>query len=250
LKLSVSFANNDDESSSPLLSLVIKQVPDAGLALSRQLGLAREALFYQHLAPQVENQGEGSSIIPKIYYAQGNMETGAKIVIMQDLISSKYIDSGILFGPGNPNNWNRKLPERIEQAYGNNDVPPPTSFQVANQTFLAIAKVHATFWKDTQLLQYQWLRGSDWIQAKDQASWKASQGLIQGIWKTLEDNHTLKQRIEWDPLVLSTATKAMQGISWEAQLERLNTTNKNTHWTLVHGDFWPGKHPFSFWWGS
>jgi 5-methylthioribose kinase len=80
LKLSVSFV--DDDSSS--LSLVIKQVLNSGLALSQQLGLAREALFSQHLAPQLENE-KGSIIIPKIYYAESNMETGAKIVIMQDL---------------------------------------------------------------------------------------------------------------------------------------------------------------------
>ena len=32
--------------------------------------------------------------------------------------------------------------------------------------------------------------------------------------------------------------KAMNGISWEKQLERLNSS---TNYTLVHGDFWPGN---------
>ena len=42
-------------------TLIVKQVPDTGLTLSNQLGLAREALFYRHLASDFP---KGS--IPKI----------------------------------------------------------------------------------------------------------------------------------------------------------------------------------------
>ena len=33
--------------------------------------------------------------------------------------------------------------------------------------------------------------------------------------------------------------KAVAGISWDAQLQRLNV--KDSQWTLCHGDFWPGN---------
>jgi hypothetical protein len=223
-------------------TLVIKQVPPTGLPLSQQLGLAREAFFFDQLASKIklrlvdcDDSDAPSPCIPKVYYATGDMQNGTKFVIMEDL-SKDYIDSGILFGPGNPNNWDRDLPARIASAYPSNT--PPSTFDVANQTFLAIAHVHATFWKDTHLLndEYHWLRGASWINGNQESTWKASQSLIQRAWKDLET--TIDGRIQWDPLVKKIVDKAMAGISWEAQLERLNPSND---FTLVHGDFWPGN---------
>jgi hypothetical protein len=253
---------------------VIKQVPPGGLSLSRQLGLAREARFYSDLAPRVglavgsttsnssgryttdnnDHDDDDASpftppsmpqIIPKVYYSYGNMEDGSKVIIMEHL-GGDYIDSGILFGPGNPNNWTRDLPAMMALAFpplsSGNPVQAPTPFEVANQTFLAIAHVHATFWRDPELLQdcFKWLRGSSWVQGMDEASWMASQGLIQGMWRTLLDSGNVDTRIQWDPLVRESLGRAMDGISWEAQVQRVNT-GKSSHWTLVHGDFWPGN---------
>jgi hypothetical protein len=61
---------------------------------------------------------------------------------MED-ISDAAIDSGILFGPGNPNNWKRNLPGMLKAAFSNK--PPPTATTVAATTFRAFTAVHATF---------------------------------------------------------------------------------------------------------
>lgn len=236
-------ANNEEEST----TLVAKQVPATGLPLSRRLGLAREAMFYNTLAPKIKSTSSkdgGDSLteqpdpcIPKIYFSSGDMTDGSKIVIMEDL-SEGFVDSGILFGPGNPNNWKRDLPAKVEEAY---PTTVPTSFEVADQTFRAIANVHAAFWRDTALLDedYDWLRGSSWLRGDNEASWWASQGMIQTMWNDyLTEFEATEQRIEWDPLVLEIVVKAMEGISWESHRKRLNA---NTHFCLVHGDFWPGN---------
>lgn len=234
LKLTVTFQKDTKREDLPL---VIKQVPIPGQGQSKMLGLAREALFYQKLAPRLLDL----DFIPKIYHAFGDMATGAKLVLMEDL-SQNYLDSGILFGPGNPNNWNRDLPALIAKAYTQiAGVSPPSSNQVAQDTFLAIAKIHATFWKDESLLSASHLRCADWIQGRDKASWEASQGYIQGIWARLQEAQKLESVLRWDPRVLSCLTKAMNGISWTAQLERLSVSQTSHHWTLVHGDFWPGN---------
>jgi hypothetical protein len=236
LKLNLTFR---DDTVSPARTLVVKQVPPSGLPLSKQLGLAREALFFNVFASKVKFQriGDvGAECIPKVYYSWGDMDCGSKIVVMEDL-SEEYLDSGMLFGPGNPNNWNRDIPANISQAYPR-PAKVPSSFEVANETFLAIAQVHATFWKDEKLLQdgYSWLRGANWASGKDEDTWKASQGLIQGMWKNLQS--TIDDKVQWDPLVKRITEKAMEGISWEAQQKRVNSS---TDFTLVHGDFWPGN---------
>ena len=137
LLLTLSNEGDKDENSK---RLVIKQVPSKGLPLSRKLGLAREALFYQHLAPRLP---AAEAILPKIYYSVGDMTTGHKCLFMEDL--EDWLDSGILFGPGNPNNWDRNLPQLISDAF--QDRAPPSAATVAETTFCAIAHVHATFWK-------------------------------------------------------------------------------------------------------
>uniref|UniRef100_A0A7S4WHK3 Aminoglycoside phosphotransferase domain-containing protein n=1 Tax=Ditylum brightwellii TaxID=49249 RepID=A0A7S4WHK3_9STRA len=223
-------------------TMVAKQVAPSGLQLSCKLGLAREAMFYNKLAPKVRVSSLDESCIPKIYYSHGDMSNGSKIVFMEDL-SSRYIDSGIIFGPGNPNNWSRDLESQIADAY-HTVSSIPTSFEVANQTFLAIAKVHATFWRDNELLQeeYHWLRGSSWISGKGEDTWWASQKMLQSMCEKYLEREKKREdeveSIEWDPLLRDIVEKAMNGISWESHLKRLNV---DSHFCLVHGDFWPGN---------
>jgi len=118
---------------------------------------------------------------------------------------------------------------------------PHLAYEVANQTFQAIAHVHAKFWRDTSLLEdeFNYLRCSPWINRRDEKSFRASQGMIQCIWEkynNAEEEHG--NGIQWDPLVRQLVDKAMEGISWKSQQERLNS---NSNFTLVHGDFWPGN---------
>lgn len=242
LLLRVTFQEDGEDTPTTTTTIVAKQVPQSGLTRSRQLGLAREAIFYHQLASKIQlttsSSDEKNACIPKIYYSYGDMASGSKFVVMENL-SNGFVDSGILFGPGNPNNWNRDLKSQVEEAYPRTSAP--STYNVANQTFLAIANVHAKFWRDATLLQdeYDWLRCSSWINRKDEKSWRASQGLIQGFWGKYNIN--LKDGnngIQWDPLVREIVEKAMQGISWESQQDRLNS---NSQFTLVHGDFWPGN---------
>jgi hypothetical protein len=237
-----------DWSNTPKRTLVIKQIPPSGQALSQRLGLAREGLFYKHLASQLAT--DKKSGIPTIYYAEGDMESGQKCIIMEHLAKEGWVDSGIFFGPGNPNNWNRNLPDMLAACTGPSSPPPPSSEEVALATFRAIAHTHAAYWKNESLLssQYSWLRGHDWLQGKGRDTWEASQHMIRSIWEkcyesrskksSTEESNSGMSDIEWNPIVREAVNKAVQGISWEAQCQRLQVKG---HWTLVHGDFWPGN---------
>ncbi len=186
------------------------------------LALTAAALFYKHLAPVL------GALVPTVAYAEGDMETGDKRVIMEDL--SSYVDSGALFGPGNPNNWARDLRTFEERA----GAPSPAA--VALATFRAYAQMHAKYWRDEKLLGLPWLRGAEWARGQNRRAWEDSQGYAQRQWQRATESFGVR---EWfDPLVLAAVDKAVEGVSWERQQERLNP---DSHWTLVHGDCWPGN---------
>ena len=205
-------------------SLVLKQC--SALQLSRQLGLAREALFYR-------DRRSTEFALPKIYYAYGDMETGEKCVIMESLSDDAWIEAGYFFGPtstfpSNPHNWSRPIANRLSEAFGNQTVP--TAVDVARACFVAVAKIHATFWCHPSLLDYPWLRGHAWHQGQGQDSWEASQSLIQNIWQKAQSQTT----IQWDDRVREAVAHCIKGISWDRRPQ-------HKYWTLVHGDFWPGN---------
>jgi len=217
----------------PLPPLVLKQLPcdadgtplPARLQLSAALGLAREAFFYRELAPRLEG------LVPAVTHAQGCMETGDKHVLMEDL--SECVDSGVLFGVGNPNNWGRDLPALCARA----GTPPPTPEEVSARTFSAYAHLHARFWRDPTLLALPWLRGADWTCGRERPKWEESQETARKFWEGRPADLAIH------PLVESALVRAIHVSTWESQLQRLN---EKSPFTLVHGDAWPGNvmwHP-------
>eukprot|EP00980_Cylindrotheca_fusiformis_P001772 scaffold405_cov132-Cylindrotheca_fusiformis.AAC.24 len=226
LRLKLETKEGNDQN---LPSLIIKQVTEEGLALAKSLGLAREGLFYRHLSSEMPQH-----LIPRIYYSYGDFATGTKIVIMEDIHDA--IDSGVLFGPGNPNNWKRDI-EAISSRAGS---PSPSSKQVTLVTFREMARVHAIYWKCGDLLSTDktWLRGQEWLRGQGRASWEASQKLIQSMWKDYLVSEADRPVVSWNKTVRATLEKVIAGISWESQLDRLHPEG---NWTLVHGDFWPGN---------
>ena len=207
-------------------TVIVKQTTEARLGMSRMLGLAREALFYSRFC--VESQESMGSILPRVYFSQGDMATGEKRTIMEDL-GDGWIDSGILFGPGNPNNWERDLATLAKQAGD----PVPTAAHVASVSFRAYAKLHATYWgKGESVLNVDFLRGSDWLLGQGQESFEGSQSLAKGMWAKRSKSLTI------DPLIEATIEAAIAAISFESQKQRLNPSTAHT---LVHGDCWPGN---------
>jgi hypothetical protein len=211
-----------DNENDGTIFLILKQTyGEQALQLARQLGLAREALFYRDLRPT-------TCTLPKIYYAYGNMETGEKCILMEALSHEEWVEAGYLFGPtadfqSNPHNWSRSLATTLSKAFGDQRIPTPVS--VTRECFVAVAQIHAKYWNSEVLLKYPYLRGQAWHQSQDQDSWEASQSLVQSIWQRVQSQTNI---IQWDSRVKAAVHKCVTGISWENR-------PKHRYWTLVHG---------------
>eukprot|EP00928_Gymnodinium_smaydae_P044690 TRINITY_DN2980_c0_g3_i1.p1 TRINITY_DN2980_c0_g3~~TRINITY_DN2980_c0_g3_i1.p1 ORF type:complete len:414 (-),score=57.02 TRINITY_DN2980_c0_g3_i1:95-1336(-) len=227
--LDVTFRGDDGErgSEEQHVSLALKTTNATGpgkMEVARSLGTPREGLFYAELAPQLAASG-----IPKAWYAHGDLNTGEKLVLMECL--NDAVPCGVFFGAGNPNNWGIK--EKLaDMSRGN-----PTMQDISKCAFGLYAKMHARFWKDEDLLNKHWLRGSEWLQGRNEDSWQAAQQLALDAWA---EQKALLERdapdcIKWDKHVVACLDRSLSGVSWK----RFQDDLESRPWTVVHGDCHP-----------
>lgn len=220
-------------------SFVIKTITDADLSRSKRLGNARESYFYHFLAPLLSSRNVN---IPDVLFAYGDMSTGSKTIILEDL-SIECIQSGYFFGQGSPLNWNKDL-NAILQVYHSRcnsaDIVPSyhsaTMESIAMMTFRNAANMHATFWMDRSLLKdsYSWLRGQSWLTGGDELSWVQAQASVQVAWKKLMATmHTGVSTVVWDPSLLRCIKASVEKISWQDYSSTVSSVDYR--WTLVHG---------------
>jgi hypothetical protein len=215
-----------DEKGESKLRFVLKQTQDSSVQLSKQLGLAREALFYSTLASALNPED-----LPKIYLAQGSMETGRQMVLMEDL--SFAVQSGYFFGAGNPMNWGKDLSVLTSR------FPDLSAEVVTEEAFLLAARMHAAYWNSDRLLQYPWIRGSEWVRGEGRESWEAAQQGAAAAWQSALDAAAADGG-DGSPLsadVVALVNASLRRASWERFREEAAA---RPH-TLVHGDFHPGN---------
>lgn len=201
-----------------VINLVLKTIPENKLATSIALGTAREALFYSELA------GKLGSAMPKMWYAHGTMETGAKVILMECLEDA--VPVGVFFGPSNPNNWDFR--DKLEAfSLGN-----PTPEQVSADAFCLYAQLHASFWLDESVLDLPWLRGVEWKQNRGEASWQGAQKMAADAWKARD-----AAAVKWDEHLVACLDVSFGDVSWE----RYQLDIGSRSWTVVQGDCHPGN---------
>merc|ERR1740121_3361786 len=177
-------------------------------------------------------------LLPEVLFAEGDMATGSKAILMEDL--STCVPSGRFFGSGNPNEWGKDL-EKETKGFA------ISAAEVIAQAYSAAAKLHAAFWAGQALLpradsaeagEFSWLRGSDWLAGRSRETWEGSQQGVKGNWDTLKAGIADgSPKISWDPLVVECLDAAVGKTSWEAYQAELKTRP----FTLTHGDFHPAN---------
>lgn len=203
-------------SSGEHLALVLKT---AGASpLRSAMGNAREAFFYNELAPAL-----ATASIPRCYYARGDMASGEVLLLMEML--GDAVPSGTFFGGAQPNNWSHRA--QLDALCAGN--PGPS--EITSDAFKLYARMHGTYWKDGELLGKAWLRGTAWYAGNDEASWVRAQGQAQRAWAQLRDTITDgSSPIEWDAHLVACLDASFAKVDWRAYQASL----AGKPFTLVH----------------
>jgi thiamine kinase-like enzyme len=242
---------------------VYKTVLPDSYQKSRDLGLPREAFFYQYLAPTLAVHGVQ---LPQVVFVHGDMSTGEKTMILEDL-SSQCVQSGYFFGPGSPHNWGKDLAAVIAANRPASAADNISMFDVARAAFRNAANMHATYWMDKSILQHEWLRSQAWMQGthrfhcghvkyrtsnlflcchvwcagQDRESWEKAQKYAEDRWQNAKETkmHNPDSTVKWDNHLVRCMDASFAKISWEVYQTQVQ--RPDYQWTLVHGDFHPAN---------
>jgi hypothetical protein len=165
-------------------------------------------------------------VLPKIIYARGDMQTGQKIIVMEDLGDGTV--TGDLLGPHHPHTWHKKKEVEASTAGG----PGPEA--IIEGTFLATAQIHAKHWMSDELQRHEWLalRKQD-----DKTNWENMMGFSKSLWTKQREGI---EGVQINPYLLKVMDASFAKSDWDTHLARLQTTT----FTLTQGDF----HPFNVVW--
>ena len=177
--------------------------------------------------------------IPSCYYAEGSMDTGEMLLLLENVNES--LPAGVFFGPGNPNNWaiKAKLPQLCE---GN-----PNAVETTIEAFKLFARMHGKYWMDTTLIEKTWLRATDWMQGENEISWKQAQTMQSSGWSKIKNQiENGEATIEWDPHLVACLDVSFQKVSNENSFNTYSERMAKNTFTLVQGDC----HPHNLLWSK
>lgn len=227
--------------------MVMKLTKENGAASSVALGLAREGYFYDWV--KSSNNKTYDHLLPDIYYSKGDMASGDKVILLQDL--SNLVQSGYFFGGGSPLNWGKNLEKEVgdkNMSLKSSDsaVTADITELVAEAACLLAAKYHGEHWMRKDLLEggNVWLKASDWHVGQGEQSWQGGQKYIKNAWDVLKTTKATPENTAciWSPYIIGLIDASMNKIAWEGYLERV----QNAHFTLAHGDFHPANMMCAF----
>jgi hypothetical protein len=219
-RVTIHFENPSDAP----LSAILKTTAPGTEARSVELGLAREALFYAELGPELAAAADPVPL-PAVYASVGDLASGRRAVLLEDL--GRGVQLGHLFGAGSPLNWGKDL-EALRKGVA---LTPAEATALA---YSAAARLHARGWRRADLLARPYLRGVDLVQGGGRAAWDASQQFAVACWDAARGKGALA---DWDAHVVACVDAALAKAEWAAAQAEFQARP----WTLVHGDYHPAN---------
>ena len=209
---------------------------------SRELGLAREGLFYREFGTE-EMRKKLFPFLPLCRYSFGDIQEGKKVILMEDL-SEEGVQVGYYFKAHSPLNWKKKEEGKLTE----DQLSGKHVQELTTKCFSAAARLQAPYWgRVKDLLEGEegearkgWMRGADWEMGEGKEAFEVAQNLVVNIWKKRDGKEEEGKGINtswWDPEMVELVNKSIERVSWEGYLEK----RKAFSTTLVHGDFHPAN---------
>jgi hypothetical protein len=216
-------------SSGEVFTFVIKSTKQGTFAQSKSLRLAREGEFYKAFGEPLR------SILSEVVFSFGDLETGAKLLVMEDL--SDAVQTGYFFGPGSPLNWGKDL---IHEQRGLHKTV--TAELIVERSMMLCAKLNGLYWMRPSLLDeahFSFLRGQNWLLGHGETQWQGLQANSKHSWEATKATRIPDPGygVRWSPFMVSLIDASVSKISWRVFQERL----QNSPWSLVHGDLHPAN---------
>lgn len=210
-------------------SLLIKSIAEPSLQLSKLRLLPREALS----VPVVNslNERAGAAVdMPKVVFSAGDLESGKKVVVMEDL-RGQTVQAGMFFQGHSPLHSVEEC-EAVVASF-----PELTTKDVCLQMARAAAAIHAQTWRPAGQPDPEVPGAESWLPAVMDRAQEGRGVVLQRMQSHLEDVQRQAAEAEplvrWDPLVLDCLAAALKA----AQEGHTRTSSR----ALIHGDFHPAN---------
>jgi hypothetical protein len=174
---------------------------------SLAFGSAREGMVYDRFAMELKD------VSPEVVYSYGDMTTGEKFVIVEELTEANNCMS---FSHTHP----------LHQGEA---VPGPMDW--VEKAVIALAEVQASCWGDESLLKKDWLLRTAWHKGDDSTYEMSKQG-VKVHWDTCD-----KKAFGYSDKVCEVMDAAWNKTNFETFEEE----NAKRSFTLCHGDYHPGN---------
>jgi hypothetical protein len=187
-------------------------------------------LFYERFGPEI------SDFLPVIYYTNGDMTTGSKCIILEDLSSNSCQTNILFFEPNSPFHGGKDFSGEMWKTEG------LCIREILTSIITCAAKLHAQY-TNKSITHIKWLRGSQYFDDSDttvEDNWQMRMRNLQDTWTKFKSDKHLNgvSKVIWSTKIIEIIEASLCKVSWPAFKNRLNDSR---NLTLVHGDFHPAN---------
>jgi thiamine kinase-like enzyme len=213
------------------LKAIYKSTKVTGVEQSKLYGLAREGIFFNNVASFGETfQGD----LPKVYFSSGNMETGIRTMLMEDL-SETAVQAGLFFGNWSPLNTGKDL-EALCSGFEEHGDMKQILQKILKSAAELVGRIHGSNWNKASLLEKPWLKNVKFYTGEGEHAYTATMQSLTKTWESTKEKMNLSD-VNWSPRLVEVVDASIAKADWNNFRAKI----EGMPYTLLHGDFHPAN---------
>lgn len=234
-----SLALTTASTSTPTLNLIVKLLAQG----HRLQGFEREIPVYENFLTPLINRGLINA--PRFYFGDFDADSGAKIVVLEQL---NAVHCGRFFGFTSPHNQGKDLDLMCK------DYPGITDVEITRKAFIQVAQLHGAYWCLPKEQIPDYIRGGDWLgvtatsattttsdQTETKSPLSVGEEQYNAILSFARDQwplrHEKRPNCKFNPYLESIVQHSIDSSTYQSFT---NVLNSSPH-TIIHSDFYPAN---------